>query len=110
MTATVADLLTRREQIRRELNVNQRHLLNVLRDPEPELRSVPIGDALCWCEGIDEATATTILTAAKIKWGLRLFLLSARDIAAVCWEIKTRHPETWERWKMATREPRRVAA
>lgn len=109
MTATVTTLRTHREQVREELAANDRHPVNVLRDPEPELQSAAVGDVLAWCEGLDDERVTAVLDAAKVNWGRRLSLLSQRDIAAVCWAISTRHPGAWERWKAAQLERRSAA-
>lgn len=107
--ATIHDLHTRRDQVRGELETNDRHMANVLRHPERELESAPVGDVLTWCEGIDDALATAVLSAAGLNWGKRLALLSQRDITAVCWAIRNGLPDVWERWRQAL-ESRRAAA
>ena len=106
---TVADLQSRRAEVRADLAGNQRHVLADLRDPAPEIASLPIGDLLCWCEGLDEASVTLILTAAQINWGRPTRLLTAKDQAMLCFQIKVREPEAWERWKAGLRD-RRAAA
>ena len=108
MTATVTTLLTRREEVHAELEHGDRHLVHLLKNPEPEMESAPLGDVLCWCEGLDEAAATVILAAARLNWGRRLSLLTWRDIAAVCWAVKTHFPGPWERWR-EVREGRAAA-
>lgn len=100
---TVAELRTRREQVRDDLAENRRHLVATIRRPAPEIANLPIGDLLCWCDGLDEAAVTTILAASEIRWGQRVRLLSAKDQAMLCWQIKARYPETWERWKASVR-------
>lgn len=97
---SVSDLLARRLEVRLELQDGRRHLLSVLREPEAALETVPIGDALCWTQGLDESATARILILAKVTWGRRIGLLSAKEVATICFQIKTRHPETWAKWKL----------
>lgn len=101
---TVADLCAHRDQIRAELESNELHVLALLRDPSPGLASLPVGDLLCWCDGLTEEYVTRLLKAAEIPWGQRLSRLSARDVAMVCFQIKGRHPEIWQGWLNALNE------
>lgn len=96
---TVAELRTRRESVRVDLAANRRHLLADLRKPAPEIANMPVGDLLCWCDGLDEAKVVRILAAAEIQWGRRVRLLSGRDQAMLLFQVKARHPEAWERWR-----------
>lgn len=67
------------------------------------MKSVPIGDALCWA-GLLEHDATRILNASGLTWGRRLSQLSQRDVTEVCFQVKARRPETWERWREGVKE------
>lgn len=96
---TAAELLTRRDEYRAALGDTSLHLLTVLHDPEPELQQAPVGDVLCWAEGLDETKVSRVLKLAKLAWGKPLSKLTNRDISAICFWIHERHPETWERWK-----------
>lgn len=103
---TVAELHTRRATVREDLAANRRHVVGELRKPAPEIANLPIGDLLCWCDGLDEAAVTCVLTASEINWGRPTRLLTAKDQAMLCFQIKAREPETWERWKAGLRERR----
>jgi|SRR6478672_6915902 len=103
---TVAELHSRRVAHREALAVGDRHVLADLREPAPEIASLPIGDLLCWCDGLDEAAVTQILTASEINWGRPTRLLTGKDHAVLCFQIKAREPEIWERWKAGLREKR----
>ena len=96
---TVADLQEIRAGIRAELAANQRHVFADLREPAPGIGSLPIGDLLCWCDGLDEEGVTLILAASEINWGRPTRLLTAKDQAMLCFQIKAREPDAWERWK-----------
>lgn len=98
---TAAELLDRRSEVRAELAAGARHVLGVLRDPEPELQSAPVGDVLCWTDGLDEAAVARVLILADVKWGKRIASLTQRQVAALCFQIKARHPETWDRWRQS---------
>jgi hypothetical protein len=100
---TVADLQSRRAELREDLAAGRRHVLADLRKPAPEIANLPIGDLLCWCEGLDEAAVTRILAAAAINWGRPTRLLTARDQAMLCFQIKAREPEAWTRWRNGLR-------
>ncbi len=97
----VAQLRQRWDQVRDGLAAGQLHLLEVIRDPDDDLDFLPIGDVLSWAEGLTEESVTHILRAAAIPWGRRLSLLSAKDITMVCFQVKARHPQAWERWRKA---------
>jgi hypothetical protein len=103
---TVAELHTRRAQHRDDLAAGRRHVVADLRKPPREIANLPIGDLLCWCEGLDEAAVARILGAAELNWGRPVRLLTAKDQAMLCFQIKAREPETWERWKAGLRERR----
>ena len=96
---TAAELLNRRSEVRAELEAGTRHVLGILRGPEPELQSAPVGDVLCWTDGLDEAAVSRILILADVKWGKRVASLSQREIAALCFQAKHRHPEVWNHWR-----------
>lgn len=96
---TAAELLSRRDEVRDQLSGTSRHLLTVLRNTEPELQQAPIGDVLCWCEGLDEAKVSRLLALAKLDWGKALTKLTNRDISELCYWINRRHPRIWERWR-----------
>lgn len=96
---TAAELLSRRDEVREQLADTSLHLVSVLRDPEPEIASATTGDVLCWCEELDEEKVSRILLLAKVLWGKPIGKLTNRDISAICFQIKERHPETWERWR-----------
>jgi len=98
---TAAELLNRRGEVRAELETGARHVLGVLRNPEPELQSAQAGDVLCWTDGLDEAAVARILILAGVKWGKRVGSLTQRQVAELCFQIKARHPETWEQWREA---------
>lgn len=100
---TAAELQDRRGEVRAELGEERSHLLAVLRKPDPALRTAPIGDVLCWCDGLDEAKVSRILAASEIPWGRGLSKLTRRDTQMLCLQIKARHPETWERWRESVR-------
>lgn len=105
---TLANLLARREAIRDSLEANRRHVFALLREPLPEIKNLPVGDLLCWCEGLDEAAVSRVLAAAGVNWGRRVSQVSAKDQAGLLFQVKSRHPETWERWKGSLR-PREAA-
>lgn len=96
---TAAELQDRRGEVRADLALERSHVLALLRKPERALRTAPIGDVLCWCEGLDEAKVSRILAASEIPWGRHVSKLSKRDTEMLCLQIKARHPETWERWR-----------
>ncbi len=100
---TAAELLDRRDEVRAELEQGQGHLLAVLRTPDQAVKSAPIGDVLCWCEGLDEAKVSRILAAAGIPWGRSIASLRKREVEMLCLQIKVRHPETWQHWRDALR-------
>lgn len=110
VAVTLAELIGRRERIKRDLGAGRRHVLIDLRGPAPEIAHLPIGDLLCWCDGLGEAQVVRILQGAEVNWGRRVSLLSSRDQAALCFQIKARCPEVWEAWLEAHRERRGVAA
>lgn len=100
---SAAELQSRRATLRADLAANRRHLVAILRRPPEGMATLPIGDLLCWCDGLDEAKVTRILAGAGLPWGHRVRRLTARHHALLCWQIKTRHPETWEQWKASAR-------
>ena len=106
---TAAELLKRRAEVRTELEAGARHVLSVLREPESEMRSAPVGDVLCWTQGLDEAAVSRVLIAAGVNWGRCISLLSQREVALLCFQIKRRHPEVWDHWRDALQE-QKVAA
>ena len=98
-----ATLLSARDQVRDDLGSMRIHPLALLRNPGAEMASVPVGDLLCWCDGLEEEAVIRILLGAEVTWSRRLSLLTKREIEALCLQIKTRHPHTWERWREAIR-------
>jgi hypothetical protein len=102
----LAGLLARLHVVRGELGDARRNLVAEFRKPAPEIASQPIGDVLCWCEGLDEAAAAMILKAAEVNWGRPIRQLAARERALLLLQIKARHPEVWKRWS----EPGKQAA
>lgn len=100
---TVAELRTRRESHRLDLAAGRRHLLADLRKPAPEIANMPIGDLLCWCEGLEEARVVRILAAAGVAWGSKVRRVTGREQAKILFQVKARHPEVWEAWKASLR-------
>lgn len=95
----VTELFERRNQVRDDLAVTRRHILSVMRKPEPEVAAVPIGDVLCWCEGLDEAVVSRVLAAVGVPWGKRISLMSELDQKRILFEIKRWRPEVWAGWR-----------
>lgn len=56
--STAAEVKTYREMVAADLAANRRHVVNVLRDPEPALAAMPVGDLLCCCDGLEEAAVS----------------------------------------------------
>ena len=96
---TLANLLARRDAIRESLESNRRHPLALLRDPLPEIKNLPIGDLLCWCDGLDEAAVSRLLAAVGVNWGRRVGQVSAKDQAKLLYAVKSRLPDVWEHWR-----------
>jgi hypothetical protein len=90
-----------RTEVREDLAAGRRHIYAVMRKPEREVATVPIGDVLCWCDGLDEAAASRILAAVGVPWGKQIRLVSELDQKRILWEIKKRRPEIWARWREA---------
>lgn len=97
---TVTDLFAGRNRIRDQLTTGQLHPLAALRNPTPHIATVPIGDLLCWCNGLDETAVSRILITAQVTWGRRISLLSAREQQRILWQVKQWRPEIWDRWKI----------
>ncbi|HET7053658.1 MAG TPA: hypothetical protein VFI09_07070 [Solirubrobacterales bacterium] len=100
---TAAELLGRRHVVRAELEEGRGHLLMVLRKPDEAVKAAPVGDVLCWANGLEEAKVSRILAAAEIPWGRPTASLRKREVEMLCLQIKARHPETWQRWRDAVK-------
>lgn len=96
---TAAEVSELRRGIFHGLERNEIHVWNVLREPTWFMEAVVVGDILCCCVGLDEATVTRLLKTVGVNWGRRLALLRKRERERLLYLVKTRHPETWERWK-----------
>lgn len=96
---TAEEMRARREELHEQLAAGEIHIARVLRHPEPFVESIPIGDILCSCDGLDEGRVSRLLTAAAVNWGRRISLLTATDrhvlleMIARCW------PQLWASWK-----------
>mgnify|MGYP000971197629 FL=1 len=96
---SLTEHLGRRELIHTQLAVGKIHILAVLRNPDPAVATVPIGDVLCWCQGLDEATVARILQNVEVNWGRRVDLVSGRDQQRILWQIKHHRPLVWDGWR-----------
>jgi hypothetical protein len=101
MNGPVTDMFETRNAIREDLATGRRHVYAVMKNPRREVATVPIGDVLCWCEGLDEAAVSRILAAVDVPWGKQIRLVSELDQKRILWEIKKRRPEIWTRWRVA---------
>lgn len=106
---SLTDLLGRRELIHTQLACSTIHVLAVLRDPDPAVASEPIGDLLCWCDGLDESVVSEVLTAAGVNWGRQTRLVSQADQRKVLWQIKQHRPLVWAGWREALSTRRKAA-
>ena len=101
MNDSVTEMFEKRNAIREDLATGRRHIYAVMRQPAREVAAVPIGDVLCWCDGLDEAAVSRILAAVGVPWGKRISLVSELDQKRILWEVKKRRPEVWSRWREA---------
>jgi hypothetical protein len=101
MNDSVTEMFEKRNLIRDDLAASRRHIYAVMRNPAREVAAVPIGDALCWCEGLSEAAVSRILAAVGVPWGKRISLISELDQKRILWQIKSRMPEVWEKWRVS---------
>lgn len=106
---TIHDLFASRHKIRDDLGAVRVHVMRVIAEPPPEVATVPIGDLLCWCDGLDEVSVSRILVCAEVNWGRRIDLISAEDQKKVLWQIKQWRPDVWNRWKFLVAAKRTAA-
>lgn len=99
MMATIHDLQARRNEVRSALAEGRAHVLHVLRDPDRGIASTPVGDVLCWTDGLGEAEVSRILQACRVNWGQRIGSLSNDDAARILSLVREWFPEVWERWR-----------
>lgn len=101
---SVTELHGKRELIHTQLAVSKIHVMAVMKDPDPAVASVPIGDVLCWCEGLDESVVARVLQVAGVNWGRQTRLVSAADQRKILWQIKQHRPLAWTNWREALNE------
>ena len=101
---SVTELHGKRELIHTQLAVSKIHVMAVMRNPDPAVGSVPIGDVLCWCEGLDESIVARVLQLAWVNWGRQTRLVSAADQKKILWQIKRHRPLVWAGWREALTE------
>jgi len=81
------------------LEANELHIARVLQRPtEHFAESIPVGDVLCFCDGLDEAKVSRLLTAVDVNWGRRISLLTATERHTLLAMIKRCWPGLWQRW------------
>lgn len=106
---SIADFLEQRQQIHSRLSTGRVHVLAIMRDPAPAVASEPIGDLLCWCDGLDERIVMHVLTAAGVNWGRQTRLVSALDQKRILWQIKAHRPLVWAGRLKEQKQPELVA-
>lgn len=101
---SLTDFLEQRQRVHSELATGQVHILTALKSPDPTIASEPVGDVLCWCQGLDEAVVTEVLCGAGVNWGRQVRLVSAMDQKRILWQIKQRRPLVWAGWRNSLAE------
>jgi hypothetical protein len=96
---TAEEIRDRREELGARLAAGEIHIARVLQHPDAYAESIPIGDILCCCDGLDEGKVSRLLATCDVNWGRRISLLTASERELLLAVIKRCWPHLWESWR-----------